>query len=265
VCIFAYGQTGSGKTYTMSGPEEDRGVNTRALDELFRRTQERSAMFKDAIEVSMLEIYNEDIHDLLVDGGSREKLEVRQGADGNYVPGLTAVRVNGLQDVVDLLKVADVNRSQRGTDMNEHSSRSHMMLTVTVTTESRANNTVTRGKLNLVDLAGSERVGKSGAAGQALKEAQNINKSLSALGDVIAARANKQGHVPFRNSTLTYLLQDSLSQDSKTLMIVCISPVQYNAEESYCSLNFASRVATVELGKASKNTVSGPGAKKTGK
>ena len=105
VCIFAYGQTGSGKTYTMSGPEEDRGVNTRALDELFRRTQERSAMFKDAIEVSMLEIYNEDIHDLLVDGGSREKLEVRQGADGNYVPGLTAVRVNGLQDVVDLLKV----------------------------------------------------------------------------------------------------------------------------------------------------------------
>ena len=89
---------------------------------------------------------------------------------------------------------------------------------------------------------GSERLDKSGATGQALKEAQNINKSLSSLGDVIAARASKQAHIPFRNSTLTYLLQDSLSQDSKTLMIVCISPVHYNAEESYCSLNFASRL-----------------------
>lgn len=92
-----------------------------------------------------------------------------------------------------------------------------------------------------MDLAGSERLDKSGATGQALKEAQNINKSLSALGDVIQARASKQGHVPFRNSTLTYLLQDSLSQDSKTLMFVCISPVLYNAEETFCSLNFAAR------------------------
>lgn len=90
-------------------------------------------------------------------------------------------------------------------------------------------------------MAGSERINKSGATGQALKEAQNINKSLSALGDVIAARAAKQGHVPFRNSTLTYLLQDSLSQDSKTLMIVCASPILSSAEETFCSLNFASR------------------------
>ena len=99
---------------------------------------------------------------------------------------------------------------------------------------------------------------KSGAQGQAMKEAQNINKSLSALGDVIQARGAKQSHVPFRNSTLTYLLQDSLSQDSKTLMFVCISPVLYNSEESFCSLNFASRVRSVELGKATKNiTASG--------
>jgi kinesin family protein C2/C3 len=115
-----------------------------------------------------------------------------------------------------------------------------------------------------VDLAGSERLDKSGATGVALKEAQNINKSLSALGDVIAARAMKQGHIPFRNSTLTYLLQDSLSQDSKTLMFVCVSPVIYNAEETFCSLNFASRVRSVELGKASKN-VSGPGSKAVAK
>ena len=106
-----------------------------------------------------------------------------------------------------------------------------------------------------MDLAGSERLNKSGASGAALKEAQNINKSLSALGDVIAARANKQSHIPFRNSTLTYLLQDSLSQDSKTLMFVCVSPVLYNSEETFCSLNFASRVRSVELGRATKNTV----------
>lgn len=116
-----------------------------------------------------------------------------------------------------------------------------MMLTATIVSEFKQTGVVTRGKLNLVDLAGSERINKSGAQGQALKEAQNINKSLSALGDVIAARAQKNAHIPFRNSTLTYLLQDSLSQDSKTLMIVCISPVVYNAEETFCSLNFAAR------------------------
>jgi hypothetical protein len=108
-------------------------------------------------------------------------------------------------------------------------------------------------------------VNKSGAQGQAMKEAQNINKSLSALGDVIQARGAKQSHVPFRNSTLTYLLQDSLSQDSKTLMFVCISPVLYNSEESFCSLNFASRVRSVELGKATKNiTASGTAGGGTG-
>lgn len=133
------------------------------------------------------------------------------------------------------------------------------MLTVNVTTESLITGNVSRGKLNLVDLAGSERINKSGATGQALKEAQNINKSLSALGDVIAARAQKQNHVPFRNSTLTYLLQDSLSQDSKTLMLVCASPIQSSAEETFCSLNFASRVRTVELGRATKNTTATAG------
>eukprot|EP01038_Epipyxis_sp_PR26KG_P012420 gene12420-16657_t len=256
VCIFAYGQTGSGKTFTMSGPPSDRGVNTRALEELFMRAADRSMECHDTISVSLLEVYNEEIHDLLVsDSSSNEKLEVKIGEYGNYVPGLTTIVVENIQRVFELLQFADRNRSQAKTDMNEHSSRSHMMLTVTVVSEFKATGNITRGKLNLVDLAGSERINKSGATGQALKEAQNINKSLSALGDVIAARAAKQSHVPFRNSTLTYLLQDSLSQDSKTLMIVCISPVLYNSEETFCSLNFASRVRTVELGKASKQTI----------
>jgi kinesin family protein C2/C3 len=252
VCIFAYGQTGSGKTYTMSGPSEDRGVNTRALGELFDKSNARSDEWIDTITVNLLEVYNEEIRDILIE--SHEKLDIRQGEFGNFVPGLTTVTVTCLQNVIDLLSVADRNRSSASTNMNEHSSRSHMMLTVNITSESRSTGIATRGKLNLVDLAGSERINKSGATGTALKEAQNINKSLSALGDVIAARANKQSHVPFRNSTLTYLLQDSLSQDSKTLMIVCISPVLYNSEETFCSLNFASRVRQVELGKATKNT-----------
>ena len=146
---------------------------------------------------------------------------------------------------------------QACTNMNEHSSRSHMMLTVYMQSTNLMTGTVTKGKLNLVDLAGSERINKSGATGAALKEAQNINKSLSALGDVIQARGAKQNHVPFRNSTLTYLLQDSLSSDSKTLMFVCISPVIYNSEETFCSLNFAQRVRAVELGKAIKHSSSG--------
>jgi kinesin family member C2/C3 len=258
VCIFAYGQTGSGKTWTMSGPPDNRGVNFRALNELFERTQSRASDFRDVITVSILEVYNEEIRDLMVDPREQEKLDIRQGEFGNYVPGLTSIAVNNLDQVIDLLAVADRFRSQTQTNMNEHSSRSHMMMTIQVVSESRVTGLTTRGKLNLVDLAGSERINKSGATGQALKEAQNINKSLSALGDVIAARAAKQNHVPFRNSTLTYLLQDSLSQDSKTLMIVCASPMLFNSEETFCSLNFASRVRTVELGRASKN-VSGAG------
>jgi len=260
VCIFAYGQTGSGKTHTMAGPPTDRGVNWRALDDLFGRSRERRSEFRDVITLNILEVYNEEIRDLLVNGQSNsrdDKLEIRQGEFGNFVPGLTQREVTSLRDVEELFALAESNRATATTNMNEHSSRSHMMLTVTVMSENLAVGTVQRGKLNLVDLAGSERINKSGAAGQALKEAQNINKSLSALGDVIAARASKASHIPFRNSTLTYLLQDSLSKDSKTLMICCISPLLDSAEETYCSLNFAARVRTVELGQATKNSAVG--------
>lgn len=242
----------------MSGPADNRGVNTRALEDLFSKADSRRSEFHDTITVSLLEVYNEEIHDLLGDGrASEDKLEVKLGPYGNHVPGLISLPVNNIQDVLSLITTADRNRSSATTNMNEHSSRSHMILTATVISEYLPTGVVTRGKLNLVDLAGSERINKSGATGQALKEAQNINKSLSALGDVIAARAAKQSHVPFRNSTLTYLLQDSISQDSKTLMIVCVSPVLYNSEETFCSLNFAGRVRTVELGKASKTIASG--------
>mmetsp|Transcript_9385 Transcript_9385/g.11317 ORF Transcript_9385/g.11317 Transcript_9385/m.11317 type:complete len:841 (+) Transcript_9385:48-2570(+) len=266
-CIFAYGQTGSGKTFTMTGPEpgssmstpENSGVNTRALGELFERSVKRADEVVDRISVSVLEIYCEQIRDLLSENVGVERLEVRQGDHGNYVPNLTVVPVTHIDQVLELLTFADRNRSKASTNMNEHSSRSHLMLSVNVESTNKASGVSTWGKLHLVDLAGSERIGKSGAVGKALKEAQAINKSLSALGDVIMSRAQKAGHVPFRNSTLTHLLQDSLSGDAKTLMFVCISPVMYNSEETFCSLTFAARVRTVELGKAQKNTSAASG------
>eukprot|EP00904_Undaria_pinnatifida_P006728 jgi/Undpi1/3185/HiC_scaffold_15.g06559.m1 len=256
-CIFAYGQTGTGKTYTMMGPPGDRGVNARALEDLFARSAARRGEVDDTITLSILEIYNEQIRDLLIEGGGaaecQRKLEastlVRHGDRGNNVPGLSTVPVSSQEEVLRMLAIAARNRASACTNLNDHSSRSHLILSVRVDGVNRHTGATSAGRLHLIDLAGSERISKSGAAGQALREAQNINRSLSALGDVISARASRQAHVPYRNSTLTYLLQDSLSADSKTLMLVCVSPAMQSAEESSCSLNFAARVRTVELGK----------------
>lgn len=253
VCIFAYGQTGSGKTHTMAGPPESPGINTRSLQELFERKRERSREYQDEITVSVMEIYNEQIRDLLAQDAASTNLQVRQGPTGNFVPGLTVVPVQTLDEVFELIKRGNKNRSTHATDMNEHSSRSHSILSIQMKSVNLVTQAVSNGKLFLVDLAGSERLSKTGAEGQRLKEAQNINKSLSALGDVIAARASKAKHVPYRNSSLTYLLQDALGGDSKTLMVACASPVDYNSEESFCTLNFAARTRSVEMGKATKN------------
>lgn len=253
VCIFAYGQTGSGKTFTMSGSPENPGINTRSLQELFERKNERMKEYQDDVTVSVMEIYNEQIRDLLAQDAMSTNLQVRQGPTGNFVPGLTVVPVQAIEEVFELIKRGNKNRSTHATDMNEHSSRSHSILSVQLKSLNLVTNAVARGKLFLVDLAGSERISKTGAEGQRLKEAQNINKSLSALGDVIAARASKQKHVPYRNSSLTFLLQDALGGDSKTLMVACASPVDYNCEETFCTLNFAARTRSVEMGKATKN------------
>ncbi|KAG6617021.1 Kinesin-like protein [Phytophthora cinnamomi] len=253
VCIFAYGQTGSGKTFTMSGPPENPGINTRSLQELFERKSERMKEYQDEITVSVMEIYNEQIRDLLAQDAANTNLQVRQGPTGNFVPGLTVVPVQTLDEVFELIKRGNKNRSTHATDMNEHSSRSHSILSIQLKSLNIVTNVVASGKLFLVDLAGSERLSKTGAEGQRLTEAKNINKSLSALGDVIAARASKQKHVPYRNSSLTYLLQDALGGDSKTLMVACASPVDYNSEETFCTLNFAARTRSVEMGKATKN------------
>ncbi|CAN9506562.1 unnamed protein product [Ophioblennius macclurei] len=250
VCIFAYGQTGSGKTYTMEGVTEDPGINQRALNLLFSQVTDKSSDWDHKISVSMVEIYNETLRDLLGDQPS-DKLDIKLNPDGSgqlYVPGLTELTVQSPQDINKVLDLGHRNRATACTNLNEHSSRSHALLIVTVAGINLTTGGRTQGKLNLVDLAGSERIGRSGAEGRRLREAQCINKSLSALGDVINALRARHAHVPFRNSRLTFLLQDSLAGDAKTLMMVQVSPLPANLSESLCSLKFAQRVRSVELG-----------------
>eukprot|EP01050_Picozoa_sp_SAG11_P001674 SAG11_NODE_75_length_18024_cov_5.885356_21_plen_351_part_00 len=255
VCIFAYGQTGSGKTHTMEGPDDDRGVYYRAVAELFRIVEERQEFQQAQISVSLLEIYNEQVLDLLCVKANQENLDIRRGPQGAFVPGLTSVPVTNVEEVMSVLAAGNENRSISATKMNAASSRSHSLLMIQAALQRRDPSTgelrATAAQLTLVDLAGSERLSKSGAGGQTRKEAQHINKSLSSLADVIAARANKQAHIPYRNSKLTSLLQDSLGGDSKTLMLVHCRPTAEDLSETICTLNFASRVRAVELGKAS--------------
>ncbi|KZV54269.1 kinesin-4-like [Dorcoceras hygrometricum] len=253
-CIFAYGQTGTGKTYTMEGAPENRGVNYRTLEELFRLSKERNCM-KYELFVSMLEVYNEKIRDLLVENSNQpaKKLEIKQSAEGTQeVPGLVEAKVFGTDEVWRMLELGSRVRSVGSTNANELSSRSHCLLRVTVVGENSINGERTKSHLWLVDLAGSERVGKIEIEGERLKESQFINKSLSALGDVVSALASKSSHIPYRNSKLTHLLQSSLGGDCKTLMFVQISPIAADVGETLCSLNFASRVRGVEHGPARK-------------
>ncbi|XP_056618977.1 kinesin-like protein KIFC3 [Triplophysa dalaica] len=258
VCIFAYGQTGSGKTYTMEGTVENPGINQRALKHLFNEIEERKDMWTYNVSVSSVEIYNEVLRDLLSKDG--EKLDIKINPDGTgqlHVPGLRVMEVKSFQHIKKILAIARKNRITFGTQMNQHSSRSHALLTVTVLGTDLASGAKTTGKLNLVDLAGSERVWKSGAEGERLKEAQNINRSLLALGDVIQALKAHQTHIPFRNSRLTYLLQDSLGKGNKTAMVVQVSSLESNVGETLCSLKFAQRVCKVELGPAARKIETG--------
>nr|GME06320.1 kinesin-like protein KIN-14Q [Ipomoea batatas] len=258
VCIFAYGQTGTGKTFTMEGTKEARGVNYRTLEELFRIIEERNNTFQYEISVSVMEVYNEQIRDLLVSEAqtgvtTTKRLEIKQAGEGvHHVPGLVEAQVNNMNEVWEVLQTGSNSRAVGSTNANEHSSRSHCIHCVMVKGENLLNGECTRSKLWLIDLAGSERIAKTEVQGERLKETQNINRSLSALGDVISALANFLLSIAYRNSKLTHLLQDSLGGDSKTLMFVQISPNENDVSETLCSLNFASRVRGIELGPAKK-------------
>ncbi|EYU35383.1 hypothetical protein MIMGU_mgv1a018937mg, partial [Erythranthe guttata] len=230
VCIFAYGQTGSGKTYTMSGPdgatEEEWGVNFRALNNFFRISQSRESNFTYEISVQIVEIYNEQVRDLL---------------GKNDVPDASIHVVKSTSAVLELMDIGLNNRAKSSTAMNERSSRSHSIVSIHARGLDLKSGSSLRGSLHLVDLAGSERIDRSEVTGDRLKEAQHINKSLSALGDVIFALAQKNSHVPYRNSKLTQVLQSSLDGQAKIVMFVQLNPDASSYNETLHTLKFAER------------------------
>ncbi|KAJ3070043.1 Kinesin-like protein kifc1 [Podochytrium sp. JEL0797] len=250
VCLFAYGQTGSGKTYTMEGTPSNPGMIPLAVAQIFETTQTLKAKgWGYTFEAQFLEIYNETVRDLLGNGGGG-KHDIRHVGDKTVVTDVTVVPVTTGKQVHDLLKKAQTNRAVAATNSNEHSSRSHSVFTLRLSGVNELTLEKCEGVLNLIDLAGSERLTASGSVGDRLKETQAINKSLSSLGDVIYALGNKEAHVPYRNSKLTYLLQNSLGGNSKTLMFVNVSPMVASFGESLCSLRFATKVNSCQIGTA---------------
>jgi hypothetical protein len=289
VCVFAYGQTGSGKTFSMVGPHgsvgnnidlhggsgaatlsnssapqprPDAGVTPRAVVELFSVLAERDALSAGEVDVSMYELYCDQLVDLLAtdpararsnDSGGRHpaatlavKLAQHTASGLVEVEGGTVVRTSALGGLVAALERGVARRSTSATAMNAESSRSHLLVMLVVRSTNRRSGDTVLGKLTLVDLAGSERVDKSGAEGQGLKEAASINKSLSAIGDVVAALTSGAAHVPYRSHALTTLMSDSLGGSAKTVMLVNCSPADYNVKESLAALGFAQRCKHVK-------------------
>jgi len=249
--IFAYGQTGTGKTFTMEGSEEPhelRGIIPRSFDQIFY-TVEQHPNTQFLIRVSFLEIYNEDIYDLL-SKGSNSKLDVKENSDsGFYVKDLNSFVVKGIEEMKQVMIAGKKNRHVGQTNMNRDSSRSHSIFTITVERSETGEDGVNHykvGKLNLVDLAGSERQSKTGSSGDRLKEATNINKSLLTLGNVISSLVDGSTHIPYRDSKLTKLLSDSLGGNTKTVMIANIGPADWNYDETISTLRYANRAKSIQ-------------------
>lgn len=273
VCIFCYGQTGSGKTYTMGASDD--GMIPRAVRQIFTAKEElaeRGWVYE--LEGCFVEVYNENIHDLIgkAEELDKKRCEIRHdlARQRTEVVGATVVPLNTPEEVDNILRRADRNRSVGATKANERSSRSHSVFILRM----RGHNKITgekrrEGVLNLVDLAGSERLNVSGSEGVRLKETQSINRSLACLGDVIAALGEAQAeggwsdgtsseqqavtsHIPYRNSKLTYLLQFSLGGNSKTLMFVNVSPRRQHLGETLTSLKFAVKVGSVKMARGKR-------------
>mmetsp|Transcript_26163 Transcript_26163/g.57673 ORF Transcript_26163/g.57673 Transcript_26163/m.57673 type:complete len:745 (+) Transcript_26163:59-2293(+) len=252
--IFAYGQTGAGKSHTMTGPDnaghEGQGLIPRSFRHIFSLIDTTSTSVTYLVRGSFLEIYNEEIRDLL-SRNPKDRCELKDSPNsGVYVKDLTAFVVKSAEDMNNVLATGLQNRSTGATNMNAESSRSHSIFTITVeqcSIGADGEGHIRVGKLNMVDLAGSERQSKTGATGERLKEATKINLSLSALGNVISALVDsKSSHIPYRDSKLTRLLQDSLGGNTKTVMVANVGPADYNYDETLSTLRYAYRAKSIK-------------------
>ncbi|KFK27870.1 hypothetical protein AALP_AA8G439800 [Arabis alpina] len=281
--VLAYGQTGSGKTYTMgtnySGDGTNGGIIPKVMEDIFRKVETTKDSTELLIRVSFIEIFKEEVFDLLDsnssallknDGGvqakhnalSRAPIQIRETASGGItLAGVTEAEVKTKEEMGSFLARGSLARATGSTNMNSQSSRSHAIFTITLeqkktsscssTTTEDGGEDILCAKLHLVDLAGSERAKRTGADGMRLKEGIHINKGLLALGNVISALGDERkrkegGHVPYRDSKLTRLLQDSLGGNSKTVMIACVSPADTNAEETLNTLKYANRARNIQ-------------------
>jgi hypothetical protein len=282
-CILAYGQTGSGKSYTMMGTKDNPGLIPRYCDDLFRRIDnEPEANMTYNVHVSYFEIYNEHVYDLLSrsrkKNGDRDALRICQGGkEGMFIQGLSDETVKSFADIQRLMDLGDQNRTTAQTKMNDTSSRSHAVFTITLKQIQHSltdDTTVEKtARMRLVDLAGSERADKTGATGTRLQEGSKINKSLTTLGRVIKALADPKRQalaaqmasgrnsprpgsargarsvlevVPYRESTLTWALKDCLGGNSKTAMVACISPSASDYDETMSTLRYADQAKRIK-------------------
>ena len=259
VTIFAYGQTGSGKTYTIMGREDSinekilsndkySGIMPKSINYIWRTVGSRQEKYY--IKVSFLEIYNEQINDLLNIGNTNLQIRWDQ-RQGFFVEGLLVIECKKPEDIVEVILQGTKNRKKGSHELNKDSSRSHTILTVYIISEfqSQGQNFKKYGKISFVDLAGSERLKETHSSGGMIKETGNINKSLFVLGKVISSLTDKKNnnqHIPYRDSKLTMLLMDSIGGASKTLMIACISPSATYSDETMSTLNYASRTMNIK-------------------
>ncbi|EAT37448.1 AAEL010568-PA [Aedes aegypti] len=257
VTILAYGQTGSGKTYTMGtnydGEEDETmGVIPRAINDIFDRVKEMGGDSEVTINCSFMELYQENLYDLLSNKGTREErvVDIREANNQIVIPGLTEIPIRSAEETFEALMRGSQERAVASTAMNAVSSRSHAIFTLNLTNRIKGDKpTVTTSKFHLVDLAGSERPKKTQATGERFKEGVKINQGLLVLGNVISALGSSGGplgHVPYRESKLTRLLQDSLGGNSLTLMVACVSPADYNCEETINTLRYANRAKNIK-------------------
>lgn len=248
--VFAYGQTGAGKSYTMMGSNIDddagKGVIPRIVEQIFASILASPGTIEYTVRVSYMEIYMERIRDLLAP--QNDNLPVHEEKNrGVYVKGLLEIYVSSVQEVYEVMRRGGNARAVAATNMNQESSRSHSIFVITISQKNVETGSAKSGQLFLVDLAGSEKVGKTGASGQTLEEAKKINKSLSALGMVINSLTDgKSSHIPYRDSKLTRILQESLGGNSRTTLIINASPSSYNDSETLSTLRFGMRAKAIK-------------------